>query len=238
MEQIKPFEPQFHLKQQASALTRLPDGRWRLETDAGTVLEAPVVVIAAGAGSFVPRRLPLPGAERFRGHLAVLCRAQDGAVPWPADPGRRRRRFGPGLGSEPGADRGQHGAGASPRRFPRGARFGREDAASGRPGPHASWSSARSRPRGRGRDRSTMSRSRVPTAASGRFDCDTLLAFYGLKMELGPIAGLGPQPRPRPDRGRHRRVRDQPARDLRHRRHLHLSRQAQADPVRASTRRR
>ena len=83
MEQIRPFEPQFHLKQQASALDRLPDGRWRLETDAGTVLEAPVVVIAAGAGSFVPRRLPLPGAEGFEGTLAVLCRAQDGAVPRP-----------------------------------------------------------------------------------------------------------------------------------------------------------
>src|SRR3954466_13470287 len=31
MEQIRPFEPQFHLKQQASALARLLDGGWRLE---------------------------------------------------------------------------------------------------------------------------------------------------------------------------------------------------------------
>ena len=31
------------------------------------MLEAPVVVIAAGAGSFVPRRLPLPGAEEREG---------------------------------------------------------------------------------------------------------------------------------------------------------------------------
>ena len=67
MEQIQPFEPVFHLSQQASALTQLEYGRWRIETTAGTVLEAPVVVIAAGAGSFVPKRLPLPGAEAFEG---------------------------------------------------------------------------------------------------------------------------------------------------------------------------
>src|SRR3954470_14353956 len=67
MEQVRPFEPVFHLKEQAAALHRLEGGHWRLETDAGTVLEAPVVVIAAGAGSFVPRRLPLPGVERFEG---------------------------------------------------------------------------------------------------------------------------------------------------------------------------
>ena len=69
MEQIRPFEPQFHLKQQASALDPAAGrraGGWR--PSAGTVIEAPVVVIAAGAGSFVPRRLPLPGAERLRGH--------------------------------------------------------------------------------------------------------------------------------------------------------------------------
>ena len=32
MEQIRPFEPQFHLKQQAERLERLDDGRWRLTT--------------------------------------------------------------------------------------------------------------------------------------------------------------------------------------------------------------
>src|SRR5918998_6027337 len=67
MEQIRPFEPVFHLKQQAEALEHMADGRWRLTTSEGVVLEAPAIVVAAGAGSFVPRRVPLPGAERFEG---------------------------------------------------------------------------------------------------------------------------------------------------------------------------
>lgn len=68
MKQIEPFEPVFHLNQQADAVERTEDGRWRLTTSIGTVLEAPTVVIAAGAGSFVPRRLPLDGAEEREGH--------------------------------------------------------------------------------------------------------------------------------------------------------------------------
>jgi thioredoxin reductase (NADPH) len=73
-EQIKPFGAQFHFSQMASALTKLDDGRWKLSTDAGTELVAPVVVIAAGGGSFVPKRPPVPGIEAYEGnsvHYAV-----------------------------------------------------------------------------------------------------------------------------------------------------------------------
>jgi thioredoxin reductase (NADPH) len=65
MEQSKPFGATFHFNEMATSLTKLDDGRWRLTTDAGAVLVAPVVVIAAGAGSFVPKRPPLPGIEHF-----------------------------------------------------------------------------------------------------------------------------------------------------------------------------
>ncbi|MGI9509726.1 MAG: NAD(P)/FAD-dependent oxidoreductase [Geminicoccaceae bacterium] len=68
MQQVEPFNPVFHLNQQADAVERTVDGKWRLVTSMGTVLEAPTVVIAAGAGSFVPRRLPLEGAEVREGH--------------------------------------------------------------------------------------------------------------------------------------------------------------------------
>jgi thioredoxin reductase (NADPH) len=74
LEQVKPFKPGLHLNQMASALERLSDGRWKLSTDAGTELVAHVMVIAAGAGTFVPKRPPLTGIEAFEGksvHYAV-----------------------------------------------------------------------------------------------------------------------------------------------------------------------
>src|SRR6266853_4106766 len=34
MEQIKPFDPQFHFGEMATSLEKLADGRWKLKTDA------------------------------------------------------------------------------------------------------------------------------------------------------------------------------------------------------------
>ena len=67
MAQIKPFEPQFHLGERVDALTRLPDGRFRLETDRDKAFVTKVVVIAAGGGSFTPKRPPLEGIEGYEG---------------------------------------------------------------------------------------------------------------------------------------------------------------------------
>ena len=67
MEQIKPFDAQFHYGEMVESLVKLDDGRWQLTTDAGTVLTAPVLVIAAGGGSFVPKRPPLDGIEAYEG---------------------------------------------------------------------------------------------------------------------------------------------------------------------------
>ena len=67
LEQIKPFDPVFHFGQMAEKLEKTPDGKWRLTTDRGTVIEAKVVVIAAGGGSFVPKRPPIKGIEAFEG---------------------------------------------------------------------------------------------------------------------------------------------------------------------------
>jgi thioredoxin reductase (NADPH) len=55
-------------------LTRLPDGRFELGSDRGELLRAKVVVIAAGGGSFQPKRPPVPGIEAYEGtsvHYAV-----------------------------------------------------------------------------------------------------------------------------------------------------------------------
>ena len=67
MEQIKPFAPVFHLGQMAEKIEKLENGHWQMTTDTGTVIEAPVIVIAAGGGSFVPKKPPLEGIEDYEG---------------------------------------------------------------------------------------------------------------------------------------------------------------------------
>ena len=67
MLQIQPFGAEFHLGERVDALERLPDGRFRLKTDVGTEFITKVVVIAAGGGSFTPKRPPLNGIEAFEG---------------------------------------------------------------------------------------------------------------------------------------------------------------------------
>lgn len=66
-QQIAPFKVPLHLGQQVTSLERAPDGRWQLQTSAGQVLLARAVVIAAGVGAFVPRRLVIDGLSVFEG---------------------------------------------------------------------------------------------------------------------------------------------------------------------------
>ena len=67
MEQIKPFHPQFHFNRMVSELSKEADGRFRTVTDEGEVFRSKIVVIAAGGGSFQPKRPPVPGIEAFEG---------------------------------------------------------------------------------------------------------------------------------------------------------------------------
>jgi thioredoxin reductase (NADPH) len=190
MEQARPFEPQFHLKQQAAGLARLENGHWRLWTDAGTVLEAPTVVIAAGAGSFVPRRLPLPGAERFegaslfyavrkmeqfRGRRILVAGGGDSALDWvlnlePIAAGmalvHRRDDF--------------RAAPDSVEKMRRLVAEGRMELLVGQVTGLAGEGDRLERVTVKGNDGQDR---QVP--------CDALLAFYGLKMELGPLADWG-----------------------------------------------
>ncbi|WP_274427093.1 NAD(P)/FAD-dependent oxidoreductase [Chelativorans sp. YIM 93263] len=74
LEQIEPFEPQFTFNRMISALERQEDGSFRVTTDEGEIFEAKVVVIAAGGGSFQPKRPPIPGIEEYEDrsvHYAV-----------------------------------------------------------------------------------------------------------------------------------------------------------------------
>ena len=74
MEQIKPFGPQFHLSEMVESIERIGDPAFRVTTDGGKVFECKIVVIAAGGGSFQPKRPPMPGIEAYEGtsvHYAV-----------------------------------------------------------------------------------------------------------------------------------------------------------------------
>ncbi|WAJ30674.1 NAD(P)/FAD-dependent oxidoreductase [Antarcticirhabdus aurantiaca] len=65
MEQIEPFSPTFHFNRMVQKLDRLHEGGFVVTTDEGEEIECKVVVIAAGGGSFQPKRPPVPGIEAF-----------------------------------------------------------------------------------------------------------------------------------------------------------------------------
>lgn len=65
MEQIAPFKPEFHFQQMAESLEKTAEGKWRLTTDTGTIFESTLIVIAAGGGSFVPKKPHIPGIDAF-----------------------------------------------------------------------------------------------------------------------------------------------------------------------------
>jgi thioredoxin reductase (NADPH) len=67
LEQIKPFGAQFFLGERVEELVKTEDGRFQVRTDAGREFRAKVVVVAAGGGSFTPKRPPLEGIEAYEG---------------------------------------------------------------------------------------------------------------------------------------------------------------------------
>ena len=74
MEQIKPFGPTFHLGEMVESIERIGEPLFRVKTDGGKVFECKLVVVAAGGGSFQPKRPPIPGIEAYEGtsvHYAV-----------------------------------------------------------------------------------------------------------------------------------------------------------------------
>lgn len=97
-EQAAPFDPVYHMGQQVTALTRTNNDGWHVKTSIGTEITAKAVVIAAGCGAFGPHRPPLEGLEAyeatgsvqymvgkredFRGKRIVIAGGGDSAVDW------------------------------------------------------------------------------------------------------------------------------------------------------------
>jgi thioredoxin reductase (NADPH) len=100
LKQIEPFGPTFHLNQEVALVERREDGRFNLETSAGTRFITKTIFIAAGVGSFQPRTIKVDGIEqfdgeqlfyrvkdpaRFHGKNLVICGGGDSALDWTLD---------------------------------------------------------------------------------------------------------------------------------------------------------
>jgi len=70
MTQIAPFGAQLHLNEMVETLETLgtPQApRFKLTTDAGATFLCKSIILAAGGGSFQPKRPPIPGIEDYEG---------------------------------------------------------------------------------------------------------------------------------------------------------------------------
>lgn len=188
MEQIKAFNPTFHLGQMATQIEKTETG-WRVTTDADTVIEGKVVIIAAGGGSFTPKKPPIAGIEnyegtsvfyavrkreQFQGKHLVVAGGGDSALDW-------------ALNLQPIA--------ASITLLHR-----RDDF---RAAPHSVAKMRALVANGNmklvianlsglhGADGKIESLALTyADKSAGSLPCDTLLAFYGLTMKLGPVGAL------------------------------------------------
>jgi thioredoxin reductase (NADPH) len=190
MAQIAPFKPTFHFQQMAEKLDKLENGHWRLVTDQGTSLEAPVICIAGGGGSFMPKKPKLERLdefegkslfyavrkmEQFRGKNVLIAGGGDSALDWvvnlnPIVSGmslvHRRNEF--------------RGAQATVDQMYALVNAGKVNLAIG----------DILRLNGDGGQLKSVT---LKSTEKGEFDvpCDAMLAFYGLTMKLGPIADWG-----------------------------------------------
>jgi thioredoxin reductase (NADPH) len=100
MAQIEPFRPTFHLSEMVEGMQTLGTAeapRFEVRTDGGTTLACKAIVIAAGGGSFQPKKPPIPGIEayegtgvhyavrqmeRFRGKRVLIVGGGDSALDW------------------------------------------------------------------------------------------------------------------------------------------------------------
>ncbi|MCA3262232.1 MAG: NAD(P)/FAD-dependent oxidoreductase [Telmatospirillum sp.] len=189
--QAAPFNPVYHLGQRVEKLVRQDDGWLELETAKGTRIRAKAVILAAGVGAFGPNKPPLARIdefenkgvhyfvsrrEDFRGKRVAIAGGGDSALDWTlslADVAarvmviHRRDKF--------------RGAPDTVAKVMDLARDGKIDlvtpyqleALEGEPGAlkHVVLKDLDGNVR--------------------KLEADALLAFFGLAMNLGPIAGWG-----------------------------------------------
>ncbi len=190
VDQIEPFGAQYHLNEMAVTLEKTDVGKWRVKTDMDTVIEAPVICVAAGGGSFQPKKPPIPGVddyegqsvfyavrqrEKFRDKNIIIAGGGDSALDWTINLEpiakkvtlvHRREEF--------------RGAPDSVEKMHALVDAGKIDF-------HVAQI------KGLKGENGDVAAVCVESKTDGDYElpCDTMLAFYGLTMKLGPIADFG-----------------------------------------------
>jgi len=193
IKQIQPFQPVFHMGEMVEQVESLgEDGRpkFRVTTDAGAEITAKCVLVAAGGGSFMPKKPPIPGidgyegksvfyavrkVEQFRGRRVTIVGGGDSALDWV-------------LNLHPVAERITliHRRDAF-RAAPHSVNAMRELVASGSMDFILGQVSGL---KGEGGQLSALTL-RKETGETVDIACDDMLPFFGLTMKLGPIAAWG-----------------------------------------------
>jgi thioredoxin reductase (NADPH) len=190
MQQIKPFNPQYHLGEMVETIEKIGEPLFRVKTDGGKEFECKIVVIAAGGGSFQPKRPPIPGIEPYEGksvHYAVrkmdafrdkrvlVVGGGDSALDWTLNLAplashmtllHRRSEF---RAAPDSVNKMMAMVGEGKIDFV----LGQVTSLEGADG--------------------QLSRANVKTNDGSTFEiaCDALLPFFGLTMKLGPVANWG-----------------------------------------------
>jgi len=199
MAQIHPFDPVFHFQQMAESCEKIQDedgkDKWRLTTDIGTVFEATCIIIAAGGGSFMPKKPPIPGIEeyedksvfysvrkrdKFKDKKIVIVGGGDSALDWTLNLldlsksmtlVHRRKEFRAHMDSVNKMLMKEHEEELT-------FEIGQVKELKGENGQLSSIIVEH-------KDKETKEVTRVEV------ECDVLLPFFGLTMKLGPIANFG-----------------------------------------------
>ena len=78
IKQIEPFKPKFYLGERVEKIEKIKN-KWKVKTNKGTEFEVFSIIIAAGVGSFEPRKFPTKEAEKYE-EKQVLYSVKDKTV--------------------------------------------------------------------------------------------------------------------------------------------------------------
>ncbi len=190
LQQIRPFDPKFHFGEMVTTVEKRGEASFRVITDGGKTFECKAVVIAAGGGSFQPKRPPINGIEPyehksvhyavrkmdvFRDKCVVIMGGGDSALDWTLNlqPIAKRLTLVHRRNDFRGAPDSVNKMRALVAKDAMDLRIGQVTALEGADGQLSAVSV-------KGDD-----------GALSRVECEALLPFFGLTMKLGPLTDWG-----------------------------------------------